>query len=262
MKNICKFPLSNIPSEISIACFVLETAEETMRKKAVLSANRLILIEQGEGTFLFNSTPLSFSVGALIFGFEGETFQLKDGNNVRYLYIDFNGTRARNLLQRFGIFPATRKTKNFNNLIPFCKECLLSSSPENIDITGESVLLYIFSKLSSSNHKQNDILQKIIDLTEENFNDPELSLTVIAEQIGYNAKYLSHFFKTKMDLNYSEYLRSLRFKYAVSLFENGISSIKNVAFLSGFSDPLHFSNAFKKEMGCSPKQFIATLSKD
>jgi two-component system response regulator YesN len=139
---------------------------------------------------------------------------------------------------------------------------LLSSSQENIDIKAESVLLYIFSRLSVNGMKQNDILQKIIDFTESNFDDPELSLASVAREIGYNAKYLSHFFKTKMHLNYSEYLRSIRFKHAVLLFENGISSIKNVSFLCGFSDPLYFSNAFKKEMGYSPKEFIATLSKD
>ena len=59
-----------------------------------------------------------------------------------------------------------------------------------------------------------------------------------------------------MGVSYSEYLRSLRFRYAISLFELGISSVKNVALLSGFSDPLYFSNAFKKEIGLSPKEFI------
>ena len=58
-------------------------------------------------------------------------------------------------------------------------------------------------------------------------------------------------------MNYSEYLRSVRFKYAISLFELGISSVKNVALLSGFSDPLYFSNIFKKTTGISPKEFIS-----
>ena len=74
-------------------------------------------------------------------------------------------------------------------------------------------------------------------------------------------KYLSHFFKEKMNVSYSEYLRSLRFQYAISLFELGISSVKNVALLSGFSDPLYFSNSFKKAIGISPSEFIANLSK-
>jgi two-component system response regulator YesN len=63
-----------------------------------------------------------------------------------------------------------------------------------------------------------------------------------------------------MQVSYSEYLRSIRFKYSISLFELGLSSVKNVALLSGFTDPLYFSNAFKKEVGISPKEFIQRIS--
>ena len=63
-------------------------------------------------------------------------------------------------------------------------------------------------------------------------------------------------------MTYSEYLRATRFKYAISLFELGISSIKNVALLAGFSDPFYFSNAFKKTIGVSPREFILKMAKN
>jgi two-component system response regulator YesN len=145
-------------------------------------------------------------------------------------------------------------------LIPFCKDCLLSTPQEHIDLAAESVLLYVFSHLSSENASQNSLLQRITDLTNENFSNPELSISAIADDIGYNSKYLSHFFKEKMNVSYSEYLRSVRFKYAISLFEHGLNSIKNVSYLCGYSDPLYFSSSFKKEIGVSPKEFISQLA--
>ena len=60
-----------------------------------------------------------------------------------------------------------------------------------------------------------------------------------------------------MVMSYSEYLRNYRINYAVSLLNHGIDSVKNIAFLSGFSDPLYFSNVFKKVMGISPKDYKA-----
>jgi AraC-like DNA-binding protein len=42
----------------------------------------------------------------------------------------------------------------------------------------------------------------------------------------------------------------------VSLLEHGIDSVKNVALLSGFSDPLYFSTVFKKDIGISPKEYM------
>ena len=89
---------------------------------------------------------------------------------------------------------------------------------------------------------------------------PVLLLVGVASLLLVNARGVSDYFKEKMHIGYNEYLRSLRFQYAISLFELGIHSVKNVAILSGFSDPLYFSNAFKKEIGISPKEFIAKLS--
>jgi len=258
--NICKFPLTDASHEFSVFCFVLESDAETMRRQTRLSRNRMILVIQGEGEFLFDGVPCPFAAGTLVFGFEGETLALGRGEDVRYLYIDFNGTRGNALCQRFGIHPRTRANSGFNSLIPFCQDCLLSTSPQNIDIAGESVLLYVFSRLAVDFSSQNSVIQSILDMTEEHFRDPALSLSFIADKIGYNPKYLSHYFKEKMNVNYSEYLRAVRFKYAISLFELGISSVKNVALLSGFSDPLYFSNAFKKAIGISPKEFILKQS--
>ena len=254
--NVCKFPMSTAENDLSVFCFVYETNETIMKQNTAIAHYRMILVEQGEGIFEVDGVSHPFSAGTLFFCFEGESLVLSQGEGVRYFYIDFDGARVSKLFKRFGIYPYLRKTEKFNGAIPFCKESLFNAQQENIDIISESVLLYVFSRLSSQGPTQNATIKRVIEITEENFQDPELSLTVIADEIGYNPKYLSNFFKEKMNITYGEYLRSLRFKYAISLFEHGISSVKNVALLSGFSDPLYFSNAFKKAVGVSPKEFI------
>ena len=57
--------------------FILILIEEKCSSIAYLfnsskynSINRMILITQGDGEFLFDDVPFSFSVGTLIFGFE------------------------------------------------------------------------------------------------------------------------------------------------------------------------------------------------
>ena len=64
-----------------------------------------------------------------------------------------------------------------------------------------------------------------------------------------------------MNIGFTEYLRNLRIKYAVSLFESGLDSVKNVALLSGFKDPLYFSNVFKKTIGVSPREYTENFFK-
>lgn len=172
------------------------------------------------------------------------------------MYIDFSGTRSDILFHRFGINKNNRFFTGFDGIIPLWHDSLSRASEENIDLASESILLYTFSRLSGITAEQNNLVNAVVKLTEEQFSNHELSVTSIAKELAYNPKYLSHMFKKNMGVSYSEYLRTLRIKYAISLFDHGIDSVKNVAFLSGFSDPLYFSTVFKKVVGMSPKEYI------
>lgn len=136
------------------------------------------------------------------------------------------------------------------------EESLLRASEHTIDLASESMVLYTFSRLRDEQTLGDSVIHKMLQITEEQFNNFALSVGTIADELGYNAKYLSHLFKKKTNKSYTEYLRYIRIKYAVTLFDNGIDSVKNVALLSGFSDPLYFSTVFKRSVGMSPKEYI------
>ena len=57
-------------------------------------------------------------------------------------------------------------------------------------------------------------------------------------------------------MGFTEYLRLMRVRHAMMLMESGVTCVKNVAFLSGFSDPLYFSKVFAKLIGMSPREYI------
>jgi YesN/AraC family two-component response regulator len=254
-KNICKFSTQLISSTLYISQFIFETDKETMKKSVELKENRMYLISKGSGKMEIDLKELSFQAGDIIFAFKREKITVRDINKCEFMYIDFDGTRATELLRRFAIIDNNRKFTGFDGLIPFWKESLSRASKENIDLSAESILLYSFSRFSALAPKGNSLINKIIELTEENFKDNSFSINTVAEELGYNTKYISHIFKEKSGVTYSEYLRDLRIKYAISLFDHGIDSVKNVAALSGFSDPLYFSTVFKKCVGVTPKEY-------
>ena len=179
--------------------------------------------------------------------------------DTEYMYISFAGVRADDLFKRFGINKEHRVFDGFESLIPFWKESLSRADDTMIDLAAESMLLYTFSRLSGHVNQKNPLLNRMITLSEDNFNNPELSIDAIAKELAYNSKYLSHFFKKETGIAYSEYLRNLRIKYAISLLDHGIDSVKNIALLSGFHDPFYFSTVFKKCTGVSPKEYISSL---
>ena len=239
-----------------ISCFVKESDTDVMMMRSGLKNNRMILITQGEGTAYVDDSRYMLKKGTLLFCFADESISVKEAKELTYMYIDFSGMRATELFRKFNVNSLSRLFEDFDGIIPLWEESLFRASEETVDIVAESILLYSFSRLYDNSKTDNGLLGKIIEITEQSFNDCELSISEIAEELSYNPKYLSHFFKERAGVTYSEFLRSVRLKYAISLFDHGIDSIKNVALLSGFSDPLYFSGVFKKSVGLSPKEYI------
>lgn len=254
-KNICKISTPLISNPFFASRFILETDEITMKTPYLLPENRLCLIAKGNIILNLSSAEFDLHTGDVFFCFKGEEFYAIKTQNCEYMYIDFDGIRSSELFKRFGITNSNRVFTGFDGLIPFWHESLSRASSENIDLSAESILLYTFSRLSVTKPAGNPIVNKIIEISEESFKQIDFSINTIANELSYNAKYLSHIFKEKTGVTYSEYLRDLRIKYAVSLFNHGIESVKNVAALSGFSDPLYFSTVFKKCVGVTPKEY-------
>lgn len=257
--NICKFTFPQEISNISVSCFVLESNPDSMAKNKTLTHHCVILITEGIGTFSFSKKEYIIKKGTLVFAFKGEELSVSSTGNCQYMYILFDGNRADELFRRFGITPKSRVFDGVDGIIPLWRDSLTAANEKTIDLASESILLYTFSRLFKNLNKRDSLINKIIKISEEQFTDPDLSITSISDILGYNSKYLSHLFKEKMNLTYSEYLRNLRIQYAVSLFDHGIDSVKSVALLSGFSDPLYFSTVFKKSIGISPSEYKSRL---
>lgn len=258
-KNICKFVPADMTGQLMPTQFILETDPSAMRHSEPKPVHRIVLITNQSGKLNLNTASYPCSVGNVIILFENETYFFEGEAGFQYMYIDFKGLRSYELFRRFGINESNRIFSGLDGLIPLWMESLSRASKENIDLVSESILLYTFSRLNYEHEKYDTCVNKIIEITEEDFSNPQLSISSIAEELGYNSKYLSHIFKKKSGIGYTEYLQNFRIKYAISLFENGIDSIKNVALLSGYTDPLYFSTVFKNKIGVSPKTYIKNL---
>ena len=254
--NICKLIGKAGAEHLSVKCFVYETNEALMRSSQRTEEHRMILFEKGSGTIHADGAEHTYLSGNLFFLFAGEYFFLTPRETTEYLYVSFEGAKGDALLARFGITALTRRRESFDRLLPFWHESLLHADAQNVDLAAESVLLYTFSRLSCVKDSAVDLAAEIIAFSEQHFSEHSLCLNAVATALGYNAKYLSHLFKSKTGVGYAEYLRTLRIKHAINLMDLGVQSVKNVALLSGFSDPLYFSTVFKKQMGITPKEYV------
>lgn len=252
--NICKFNPSR-SSDLICENFILET-DNTQSVPVSAESYVMNIVVKGSGSLNVKGNTYALTEGTVFFVFRGETFTVTSDGELEYSYISFRGRRADEYAERLGINGTQRVYDGFCRLIPFWTDSINMCDDGNVDVLSEAVLLYSIAVLSPAKREADDIISAVTGLTHDNFTDPELSSASIAEMVGYSPKYLSSVFKKKMGIPYTEYLREMRIKHAVFLIENGVSSVKNVALLSGYRDALYFSKLFTKQVGISPKEYI------
>lgn len=255
--NICKFN-PNRSSDLICQNFVYETQN---RQSGQIKQTKygITLVTCGTGTLIADGLEYPLSPGTVFFCFKDDPVQIIEKDKLEYSYIDFYGRRADEYIYRLGIYSQNRVFYGYETLISFWRESLAITENGNVDMISEAVLLYTLARFTPVKKESEDVVSKIIALTNDRFSDSSLSISAIASELGYDAKYLSSLFKKKKGVAYTQYLRELRIKHAIFLMEEGVVSVKNVALLSGFGDALYFSKIFTKSEGVSPKAYILRL---
>jgi AraC-like DNA-binding protein len=79
-------------------------------------------------------------------------------------------------------------------------------------------------------------------------------ISFIANVIGCSVRSLQRQLK-KFNLSYTDIVQKVRFKLATLLLKNPDIKVIDAALAVGYEDPSHFSRAFKRLTGLSPKQY-------
>jgi two-component system response regulator YesN len=81
----------------------------------------------------------------------------------------------------------------------------------------------------------------------------DLSIVDFAEQMGYNASYLSRLFKQETGKGFVQFLTEQRMEAAIQMIRSGKISLTDIAKQIGYADYKHFRKVFKQYTGASPK---------
>lgn len=262
--NICKFIFQKYDeNDLYPLHLVLETHAQKFEKRRVLAHYRMHYVLSETAVFYTTNNRFLLKKGDIFFYFTSSPYGLDSLDDFSYCYIGFTGTKATKLMNKLNI--------NENNFIFHGFEndreiwtTPLTFSAEAIKLYSEGLLLCSFAKIAElqnafSSDNLSEISVKMKKFIDENFNNPNLSLDLIAKQFSYNKKYLSKIFNQEFHITFSNYLCNIRVQNACSLMEKGFDGIQDIAYLCGFSDSLYFSKTFKKIMGYSPRQHLQLI---
>ena len=97
-------------------------------------------------------------------------------------------------------------------------------------------------------------IQEAVTYMEQNYHR-DLTVEEIAAICKLNRSYLSKLFKESMGCPPQEFLIRMRLSKATELMKTTNAPIGEVSALCGYPNQLHFSRAFKKRYGISPREW-------
>ena len=191
----------------------------------------------------------------------------------KYSWIDFFGTKVNEILAGIRVdmqHPILKITdpaigKLFMNNVSECKKHVNES-----DLISISYFYKIIAQIAiqnggtnetETNNARTSIIEQALAIIEKNYRDPEFNLKILAYQIVISSEYLSRLFAGQLGTTFTDYLRKKRINKAVELFDKGNYTVKEVADMTGFSDPYYFSTVFKKINLVSPRQHLKNIGK-
>ncbi|TMM56774.1 response regulator [Maribacter algarum] len=100
-------------------------------------------------------------------------------------------------------------------------------------------------------------LQNAIEIVEKHMTNTDFNVEMMVKEMGHSRSNLYLKFKEITGLSSSEFIRNIRLKRAVQLFDQSDLSVKEIMYMTGFNTASYFSKCFKKQFGVIPSEYVA-----
>jgi AraC family transcriptional activator of mar-sox-rob regulon len=101
---------------------------------------------------------------------------------------------------------------------------------------------------------QESVIKSLLDWIEKNLHHP-LSVDYVASKAGYSKWHLQRIFKEHTGMTLGDYTRGRRLSESATILKITKRDIYDIALEYGFDSQPHFSRAFKKQFGVTPRAF-------
>lgn len=136
------------------------------------------------------------------------------------------------------------------------KELSINDSATSIAIDG--LILQVLSKMKREHQNVSQKNPAWVDKAKEiiYYKYAEaLSLENISLELGITPTHLSQMFPKYFNVNFGDYIRSIRIEKATLMLSNPNYSMSDITYKCGFADQSHFIRLFKTTNGITPNQY-------
>lgn len=194
-------------------------------------------------------------------GHLAEAEQALDGlfDRLKQAQLDIDSTKSY-VIQQFVSLYRQADPQRMNLCYQQIPQLAEMSSLQSIRIFMEDTVRAIARRNYEVNAvKHTAIIRRVIEIIKQQLGNAELSLNLVAHEMLYmNADYLGKLFKKETGEKFTNYVMKMRIQQATELISSDPDiKIFELAERLGFGDnPQYFSQVFKKQMGCTPSEFM------
>ncbi len=118
----------------------------------------------------------------------------------------------------------------------------------------EKPIVIPYSKLDVKNDSDEN-MERIIETIANNYSNSDFSVNILAKEAGISASKVPGILKKEFNLNFKQYLNTIRIAESKRLLEETDNQIETVAYTVGYNNIPHFNRTFKQFVGMSPKEY-------
>lgn len=113
----------------------------------------------------------------------------------------------------------------------------------------------IAEETTDSNDSKDERIQEMLKHVDENYTNPEMGLSYMAQHFGLRESYFSTYFKEKAGVTFISYLSEKRLEEGSRLLRETKDSIQDIVNAIGYTDTTSFSRKFAKRYGMKPGEY-------
>lgn len=204
--------------------------------------------------------------GFMIFPHQINTYIADQKLPWEYVWIEFDGLRAKEAIEIAGISP---NTPIYHAHSLELREIMMNEMlyiAQHGDMSPFHLMghLYLFldaltrssssMMLSKGSRLRDFYVHEAISFVEQNFQN-DISVEDIADNCGLNRSYFGKIFRDAIGRTPQEFLLNYRMTKAAELLKLTRLSVGDIGKAVGYGNPLHFSRAFKNIYGISPRDW-------
>ena len=203
----------------------------------------------GQITYFHNGREYVSAPGYAVYLPENAVYTSRTDRSGHFPLINFHS--AEPLSDSFLVIPLQNQEKYIAQFDSLKHTALLPHSRLRLMEQFYGMLAMLYADMNA----KSAILSPAMEYLEANLHDPQLSNSLLAEQLGFSEVHFRKQFTKVFGEPPHRYILNLRIRRSKQLLADGIFSIGVIAEQCGFSSVYHFSRAFKRSVGLSPSEY-------